>query len=54
MILVVAYLLRAVCRFISISISHLAAGFCAELTLTIYDKLQSLSLRYFRINRPAS
>ena len=48
-ILVVAYLLRAVCRFISMSISHLAAWrFVPELTLTIYDKLQSLSLKYYQ------
>lgn len=48
-ILVVAYLLRAVCRFISMSISHLAAWrFVPELTLTIYDKLQDLSLRYYQ------
>ena len=48
-ILVAAYLLRAVCRFISMAISHLAAWrFVPELTLTIYDKLQSLSLRYYQ------
>ena len=44
-----AYLLRAVCRFISIAISHLAAWrFVPELTLTVYDKLQSLSMRYYQ------
>ena len=48
LILVGAYLLRAVCRFISLAISHLAAWrFVPELTLTVYDKLQSLSMRYF-------
>ena len=48
-ILVAAYLLRAVCRFISMAISHLAAWrFVPDLTLTIYDKLQSLSLRYYQ------
>ena len=48
-ILVAAYLLRAVCRFISMAISHLAAWrFVPELTLTVYDKLQSLSLRYYQ------
>lgn len=47
--LVAAYLLRAVCRFISIAISHLAAWrFVPELTLTVYDKLQSLSMRYYQ------
>ena len=47
LILVGAYLLRAVCRFISLAISHLAAWrFVPELTLTVYDKLQSLSMRY--------
>lgn len=48
-VLVAAYLLRAVCRFISLAISHLAAWrFVPELTLTVYDKLQSLSMRYFQ------
>lgn len=48
-VLVAAYLLRAVCRFISLAISHLAAWrFVPELTLTVYDKLQSLSLRYYQ------
>ncbi len=48
-VLLGAYLLRAVCRFISIAISHLAAWrFVPELTLTVYDKLQSLSLRYYQ------
>ena len=48
LILVAAYLLRAVCRFIAMAISHLAAWkFVAKLTFQIYDKLQSLSLRYF-------
>lgn len=49
LILVAAYLLRAVCRFISLAISHLAAWrFVPELTLTVYDKLQSLSMRYYQ------
>ena len=48
-ILIVAYLVRAVCRFISICVSHLAAWrFVPELTLAVYDKLQSLSLRYYQ------
>ncbi|MGI5894808.1 MAG: ABC transporter ATP-binding protein [Candidatus Merdivicinus sp.] len=49
LVLIAAYLLRAVCRFISIAISHLAAWrFVPELTLIVYDKLQSLSLRYYQ------
>ena len=48
LVLVGAYLVRAVCRFIQLGISHLAAWrFVPELTLTVYDKLQSLSLRYY-------
>ncbi|MCL2055964.1 MAG: ABC transporter ATP-binding protein/permease [Oscillospiraceae bacterium] len=48
-ILAAAYLLRAVCRFIGLSISHVAAWrFVGKLTLTVYDKLQSLSMRYFQ------
>ncbi len=48
-VLTAAYLLRAVCRFISLAISHLAAWrFVPELTLTVYDKLQSLSLKYYQ------
>ena len=48
-ILAAAYLLRAACRFISMAISHLAAWrFVPELTLTIYDKLQSMSMGYFQ------
>lgn len=48
-ILVAAYLLRAVCRFVAMSISHLAAWrFVADLTFEIYDKLQALSLRYYQ------
>ena len=49
LILVGAYLLRAICRFISMYVSHLAAWeFVGELTLKIYDKLQQLSLRYYQ------
>ncbi len=48
-ILVAAYLARAGCRFVAMSISHLAAWrFVGELTLIVYDKLQSLSLKYFQ------
>jgi len=48
LVLTGAYAVRAVCRFISMAISHLAAWrFVPELTLTVYEKLQSLSLRYY-------
>lgn len=48
-ILTAAYLLRAVFRFLAMSISHLGAWrFVSELTFSIYDKLQSLSLRYYQ------
>jgi ATP-binding cassette subfamily B protein len=47
-ILVAAYLVRAVCRFLSIAVSHIAAwSFVPELTLTVYNKIQSLSLNFF-------
>jgi ABC-type multidrug transport system fused ATPase/permease subunit len=47
-ILGAAYLVRAVCRFLSIAVSHLAAWtFVPELTLMVYNKLQSLSLKFF-------
>lgn len=48
LVLTGVYAVRAVCRFISMAISHLAAWrFVPELTLTVYEKLQSLSLRYY-------
>ncbi len=48
-ILVGAYLLRALCRFINMYFSHLAAWrFVPDLTLLIYDKLQAMSLRYYQ------
>ena len=47
-ILGVAYLLRAVFRTFSIYFSHYAAwNFVPDLVNRVYDKLQSLSLRYF-------
>ena len=46
--LVAAYLGRAVCRFISMSQNHVAAwNFVGDLTLECYDKLQSLSMKYY-------
>lgn len=47
--LLVTYLVRAVCRFISAYYSHVAAWtFVGELTVMIYDKLQKLSMRYYQ------
>ncbi len=49
LILAGSFLARAVCRFISMYVSHLAAWrFVGELTLMVYGKLQMLSLRYFQ------
>ncbi len=49
LILVGAYFLRALCRFLAMSISHLAAWrFVADLTFKLYDRLQGLSMRYFQ------
>lgn len=48
LILVGAYLGRAACRFISMSQNHVAAwNFVGDITLESYDKLQSLSMRYY-------
>lgn len=47
-ILVGAYLLRAICRFLSMWQAHVAAwNFVGYLTSLCYDKLQSLSMRYY-------
>lgn len=47
-VLVGAYLLRAFCRFISMWKSHVAAwNFVGYLTSLCYDKLQTLSMRYY-------
>ncbi len=49
LVLVIAYLVRAVCRGISIGVAHIAAWrFVAELTLKVYDKLEQLSMRYYQ------
>lgn len=46
--LVGAYLLRALCRFLSMWQAHVAAwNFVGYLTSLCYDKLQSLSMRYY-------
>ena len=47
-ILVTAYLIRALFSFLSMWQSHIAAwNFVAHLTQLCYDKLQSLSMRYY-------
>lgn len=48
-VLVGAYFLRSVCRWTSLSQAHVAAwNFVGDMTLAVYDKLQSLSPRYFK------
>jgi ABC-type multidrug transport system, ATPase and permease components len=48
-VLVGAYFLRAVCRWTSLSQAHVAAwNFVGDMTLAVYDKLQSLSPKYFK------
>lgn len=48
LILIGSYLIRGVCRFLSMWLAHVAAWeYVAKLTLTVYDKLQRLSMRYF-------
>ena len=48
-ILVGAYLLRAICRFLNTYFAHLAAWrFVPDVTVQVYDKLQHLSMRYFQ------
>ncbi|MBO5649583.1 MAG: ABC transporter ATP-binding protein [Clostridia bacterium] len=48
-VLLIAYLVRALCRAISLGVAHIAAWrFVGELTLKLYDKLEQLSLRYFQ------
>ncbi|MBO5036347.1 MAG: ABC transporter ATP-binding protein [Clostridia bacterium] len=49
LILVLAYLVRGVLRFVSMYVSHIAAWkFVGELTLKVYDKYQELSMRYYQ------
>lgn len=48
LIMVGTYLLRGVCRFLSMWQAHVAAwSFVADLTRVCYDKLQTLSMRYY-------
>ncbi len=47
--LLIAYIVRAVCRGITLGVAHIAAWeFVAELTLKVYDKYEQLSMRYFQ------
>ncbi len=49
LILICAYLLRGVLRFVAMYVSHIAAwNFVGELTLKVYDKYQTLSMRYYQ------
>ena len=49
LILMAAFLVRALCRFTAMSVSHVAAWkFVPQLTFQIYDKLQSLSMKYYQ------
>ena len=48
-VLIGAYLLRAVCRWVALAVSHVAAwNFVGELTAKVYEKLQKLSMRYYQ------
>ena len=47
-ILVGAYLLKVLCRWVAMSQSHVAAwNFVGELILKCYDKLQTLSMKFY-------
>lgn len=47
-ILLAAYLLRGVCRFLAMYLAHVTAwNFVGSLTLKVYDKLQTLSLAWY-------
>lgn len=49
LVLAASYILRLGCRFVAMSISHVAAwSLVGELILLVYDKLQELSLAYFK------
>jgi ATP-binding cassette subfamily B protein/subfamily B ATP-binding cassette protein MsbA len=48
-VLVGAYVVRAICRFLNTYYAHVAAWrFVPDLTGMVYDKLQSLSMRYYQ------
>lgn len=47
-VLVAAYLLRGICRFLSMYLAHVAAWkFVGDIILKVYDKLQTLSMRFY-------
>ena len=49
LVLIVAYILRAFCRWLGLAVSHVAAwNFVGELTAKVYEKLQKLSMRYYQ------
>ena len=49
LILIGAYFLRGALRFVAMYVSHIAAwNFVGELTLKVYDKYQSMSMRYYQ------
>ena len=49
LVLVGAYVLRAVCRWIGLAVSHVAAwSFVGDLMAAIYEKLQKLSMKYYQ------
>jgi len=49
LVLIGTYLLRSVCRWVALAISHVAAwNFVGELTSKVYEKLQKLSMRYYQ------
>ena len=49
MVLVGAYLLRAVCRWVGIAVSHIAAWtFVGELMALVYEKFQKFSMKYYQ------
>lgn len=48
-VLLIAYIIRAICRSIKLGVAHIAAWkFVPELTLKVYDKYEQLSMRYFQ------
>jgi ATP-binding cassette subfamily B protein/subfamily B ATP-binding cassette protein MsbA len=48
-ILIGAFFLRACCRWVTIAIAHVAAwNFVGDLTVMVYEKLQSLSMSYYQ------
>ncbi len=51
-ILLVAYLIRGICRFLSLYLAHVAAWrFVGDITAKAYEKLQTLSMRFYSASR---